>query len=187
MSGSGFYNYTRGFDVVDAYAEMGGGNDRAYLYDSSGADTLESAATMTRLYNAQFDNKAHTFDRVYAFASTGGDTAFFYDTAGSDNFKVDQHGARMYGDGYYNRAVGFTNNFAYFTANAATDRASLACSSGNDSMDAVGDVAKVTRAGQNFTVERIDKMKVKAGLGTAQSNIEAINFVLEMEGHWNPA
>ena len=184
MSGSGFYNYTKGFDRVDAYAEMGGSNDRAYFYDSSGSDTLESSATVTRLYSTQFDNAAHSFDRTYAFSSSGDDSAYFYDTLGSDYFKVDEFGARMYGDGYYNRAVDFATNMAYFTADAATDRSLLACSSGNDSMKAAGTVAEVTRAGLNYTVELVDKMKVVAGLGTAKSDIGKIDFVLETEGEW---
>jgi hypothetical protein len=134
--------------------------------------------------STQFDNAAHSFDRTYAFSSSGDDTAYFYDTVGSDYFKVDEFGARMYGDGYYNRAVDFATNMAYFTADAATDRSLLACSSGNDSMKAAGTVAEVTRAGLFYTVELVDKMKVVAGLGTAKSDIGKIDFVLETEGEW---
>jgi len=70
LKGTGFYNYTRGFDRVEAAASTSGSDvDRAYLYDSDGDDTFDGHSTTN--YGEMFyaaGNSAQATDFEYGWA-----------------------------------------------------------------------------------------------------------------------
>ena len=75
MSGTGYFNQGKGFERVSAYTS--GGYDQAFLYDSSGNDTLSSTATSARLtVNATgLFIEIFGFDYARARSTSGTDTA----------------------------------------------------------------------------------------------------------------
>ncbi len=137
-SARSFYFYVRGFDSVEA-ASPGDGASYAYIYDSSGDDSLEttpSSATMDR--DGSFADLATTgFARVYAYATRGGtDTAVLN---GSDEGGNRYRGYPTYSTltdataSFYTYARGFDSLTAVGSdSDTSGDRAYLYDSSGND-------------------------------------------------------
>jgi len=129
--GATFYNRVDDFDEVIASAV--GGDDRAKLYDSSGADALEAYADQaTMSYPDGTTVQADDFRWVLGYASDDGqvDTARFYDatvdlgTSYATWFKADDHIARLYADPvFYVQARDFDGVSA--TAVADDDTAKL--------------------------------------------------------------
>ena len=116
MTGDGFSNLARGFDLTYSYATAGG-TDRVYLKDSAGNDSYVGRQEYSRLSGAGFYNYTQGFDLVYAFSTKGGDdTAYLYDTVNDDTFIARPEYARISGVGYYNYTQGFSNVNAYATA-----------------------------------------------------------------------
>jgi len=107
MVGDGFENDARSFDDVIACA-IGGGNDRAFLYDSAGNDRFYGTATRSWMVGDGFRNDARGFDNVFAYANAGGnDRAAFYDVGADDAFRVSGSVAAFTGSASSLTADGF--------------------------------------------------------------------------------
>ena len=105
MVSQGRFNRAKYFDEVVVFA--GGGDDRAYLYDSPGGDTLVARPDGASFYGPGFYYALREFEGVVATASGGNDTADFHGSTGADAFFASSVEAQMSGSGYFNRATGF--------------------------------------------------------------------------------
>jgi hypothetical protein len=88
MNGSGYNNTAYGFKQVEVSSR--GGNDRAYLQDSTGNDSLTLESTLAALSSADYYIAARGFQEVYAYSTQGGvdsltnkGTDFFFSKLGS--------------------------------------------------------------------------------------------------------
>ena len=70
LRGDGFLNVAKGFDNVDA--EASGGLDRAYLFDSSAADTIFARSSFARIESQNRRQRVDGFDYVIAIGNNGG-------------------------------------------------------------------------------------------------------------------
>ena len=89
-----------GFDRVDGFATAGG-NDTAYLYDSTKNDTFWGDSTTAELYGTGYYNSGHGFEQVHAFfSSVGNDQADLFGIAGDDTFDGTTNLGKLTGAGY---------------------------------------------------------------------------------------
>ncbi len=112
--GDGYFNQLNDFSVVNA-SGGDGGNDRAFLRDSPGEDTLHSTPEFTVLSSDLYRTRATGFDNVTAFGSAGFDTATFFDSAGTDRYVARDDRAFLIGDGFLNDVRGFNRVNAFST------------------------------------------------------------------------
>ena len=149
------YRYTAsGFDFVTGVG--GGGDDTAYLYGSSGDDTLDvtvGLATMARAGSAT--TAAIGFAYINGYAVAGGtDTATMTGTTGTDLFTGKETYAYMRdaaGADYLLYVAGFSEVTAYGNGDAA-DAAYLYGSTTDDTLDMTVGLATLTRSGSTTTV-----------------------------------
>ncbi len=89
--GSDYFLYAASFDEVTAHSN-GGADDRAYLYDSDGDDTVtfaqnDASAVLNPISSSTVNIDVYAFDRIYAYATNGGtDVADVAGTTGADTF-----------------------------------------------------------------------------------------------------
>lgn len=121
-SGHSFDNRAVGFARTYGYA-FNGGNDTAYLYDSSsGAERFFGTPTYSLMTGTNIYGRAVQFEQVYAYADPNDgfdDDARLYDSAGDDVYEGRSTYARMAYNGAMNhfvRAGGFRYVTAYSTA-----------------------------------------------------------------------
>src|SRR5262249_52020628 len=86
---------------------FGGPVDKAYLYDSGGADSFVGTPTYSYLQTSQVVNIVSDFPEVRAFASTANDTATLVGSSGADNFVGTPKYSHLSGSGFTNIASGF--------------------------------------------------------------------------------
>ncbi len=159
ITGTGYYSYAEGFNRVRVFANAGnagGSGDRAYLYDSNGADTLTTRPNSavfsgSNTLGRAFYNYAEGFQQVLAYASAGGfDQAYYYDSAGNDTFIATPELAYLSGTGFLNYGAGFDRNVAVATAGdlgGVGDVATLYGSSGDDTLNALPAYTYLSGAG----------------------------------------
>ena len=139
-SARSFYFYVRGFDSVEA-ASPGDGTSYAYIYDSTGDDSLETtptSATMDR-DGGYSDLATSGFARVYAYATQGGTDSAVLN--GSDEGGNRYRGYPTYSTltdattSFYTYARGFDSLTAIGSdSDTSGDRAYLYDSNGNDTL-----------------------------------------------------
>jgi ELWxxDGT repeat protein len=137
-----FFNYATGFNRLIGNASVGGGFDRAYLYDAATDDRLTSDPVQTMLdYDAiaspGVDVTATGFDETYTYAQNGGmDTADLTGSANVDRFSAQVAFAYLKADddSYFN----YVNSFDMVQGNAVGvgDLAFMYGSDGNDILNA---------------------------------------------------
>ncbi|WP_197452170.1 S8 family peptidase [Rosistilla carotiformis] len=116
--------------------EGGGGSDRAYLYDSSGNDTLSASPGDTKLSGVGFEHTVTGIRSIYVHATAGGnDTAYLYDSTGDDRLAIRPEFTSLRGDDFLSLVYGFDRVNAYGTA-GGNDTADLYDSAGDDRMSA---------------------------------------------------
>ncbi|NUQ64345.1 MAG: SBBP repeat-containing protein [Pirellulales bacterium] len=133
ITGSGFYNYAKGFDKVFAYAtadDAPGVVDTAYLYDSKDADTkFYGYPAYAYITGAGFYHYTKGFDKVFAYATAADaagvvDRAYLNDTPGNDHLQAASDWAKLYAnDGSLDllyQATGFDLVRAYHTTGTDT-------------------------------------------------------------------
>ena len=145
LIGSGYWNYTLGFDYVEADVTSGAGTsyDVAHLYDSAGDDTFYGEPSQSRIVlSTGPENKAIAFDKVKAYATAGGadDRAYLYGSGGSDSFVGRDTLSYLIGSGFYNYVAGFDRveaDVASATGGSGVgnDKAYLYGTSGDDHFD----------------------------------------------------
>ena len=149
-----YYFHVSDFSTVEAYAG-GGDGDVAYLYGSTGDDTLElsvGASTMTR--SGSTAAVANDFAAVNGYAVAGGtDTATLTGSTGSDTFTGKETYAYMENDGGVNYTL-YADKFSEITAygNGGDDVAYLYGSVGSDTLVMGMGLAAMSRAGSTSTV-----------------------------------
>lgn len=133
-----FYYYARGFETVTGQSP-GVGTSYAYLYDSTGDDSLTATPTSAAMDRAEpwSDTTAAGFQRVYAYSTRGGnDSALLTGSAsGGNQFRAYPTYSTLTdtAGSFYHYARGFR----WLTAegsetDSSTDRAYLYDSSGDD-------------------------------------------------------
>jgi len=159
LKGGGFYNWASRFDYVEANVISGGdtSSDRAYLYDSSGSDTLHGDPLTSRIVlSSGVENRAIGFDVVKAFAGGGADddTAYLTGSAGDDRFFGFSTYSYLKGDGFYNYAAGFDHVEADVTEGGDTgfDRAYLYDSPGDDTFTGQINYGELSGPGAGFMI-----------------------------------
>lgn len=116
-----------------------GGEDVAFLYDSSGDDLFTGTPTYGEMTGAGFRLRAENFRYVHAYATGGGfDAAQLYDSSGNDRFVATPEYALFDGSNFYFRAKFFDAVHAY-SVNGGYDTALIKGSAGDDKvvLDAV--------------------------------------------------
>ena len=151
-----YYHYANGFDNVSATAGAGS-VDYAYLYDTSGDDSVAMTPTsgvMTLSTGAT--NSASGFGGgYYATATTGVDTATMLGSAVSDTFNGKELTSYLTGAGYYQRASGF-DTVTTTAVVGGTDRAYFYDTAGDDAIALTPTSAAMTPStGQANTAIRI--------------------------------
>ena len=145
-----FFNYATGFDHVIGDASLGGGTDKAFLYDSTANDLLTADPTSVTLdYDSVFspgvDVTANGFDETYTYSQYGGfDTAVLNGSAGVDRLtaQVAISYLKANDNSYYNYVTGF--NAVNANAVGAGDIAFMYGSNGNDVLNANSSSAAFT-------------------------------------------
>ena len=123
---------------VDIIFHGNGGDDTAYLYGSSGNDTLTGYATSTSVELST--GGSYTVDddflHVNTYGEGGTDTACLYDSTGDDAFVAGPALARMsYASGTTRQATDFDEVYAN-ASNGGADTATLYGSAGDDAFAA---------------------------------------------------
>ncbi|MEM9412536.1 MAG: SdrD B-like domain-containing protein, partial [Planctomycetota bacterium] len=107
----------------DVFLHSGGGNDRAFMYDTAGDDRAKFTQDYTRLWNDELYHETRGYHRTYAYSREGGnDRAYFYDSKYDDTFKATANNARMIGRKFYSFGGGFERVYAY-SQNGGNDTA----------------------------------------------------------------
>jgi len=203
MANASYFNEVVNVGTVNATASQGG-NDIAYIYDTSGNDTYNAGATNNSIVGA-VSNTATGFDMAfgvliyggvdtanisanpatinYVFGVGGNDTANFFDSTGDDTFYGQLDYSIMVGANYFSEATGMATVVA--NASSGTDAALLYDSPGNDSLTASGSSATVTRPTSSVRANNFDKVTAFGSTGNDTSSIEATDFTLETVGNWN--
>ena len=186
-----YSNKATGFRFAHAFA-IGGGTDRAWLYDSAGSDSFYAYPTYAYLSNTTpgqaFYNRANYFDQVVATSSGGTDIAMFFDSALKDvfTFQAALNDAVMTGSGYVNQALHF--RYVYATATTGGDEASLYDSAGDDKFYGSGSIARLYDAGlAAYLVDArsFQKVDVFGSTGTnTRTIVRPIDYALAFSGAW---
>jgi uncharacterized delta-60 repeat protein len=137
-----FFNYATGFDHVIGDASLGGGTDKAFLYDSTTDDLLTADPTSVTLdydpvASPGVNVTAAYFNETYTYSQYGGvDTAVLNGSANADRFtaQVASSYLKANDDSYYNYVTGF--DVVNANAIGAGDIAFLYDSDGNDILNA---------------------------------------------------
>ena len=133
LVGSGLQVTTSG--VENSTFHGGGGFDKAYLYDGTGADLYEAYADHVKMSGTTFQNSAYNVDESYGYASSSGlDQVKMYDSAGNDLYRTYSDRVAMSGTGFLNVAFGFESTYGY--SSLGNDVAFFFDSIGNDRFDA---------------------------------------------------
>ena len=104
------------FESVHGYASSGG-VDRAYLYDSTGNDTLVQRDNYVLMRGDDFHNRAKFFDETRVRAIAGGqDRAHLHDTALDDHFAAAGNSAQWTNDVASTWLLGFEHTTAWSNA-----------------------------------------------------------------------
>ncbi|MFN0197507.1 MAG: Calx-beta domain-containing protein, partial [Planctomycetaceae bacterium] len=118
-------------DFSEISVLSGGGQDRAYLYDSIGDDEFLASPASAELNGSGFSNRVVGYRRVYAYSYAGGrDVAHLDDSNGNDSFVGEAARSWITGNGYYNSASRFEQVDAY--SSSGSDVAMMWDSPGND-------------------------------------------------------
>lgn len=158
-------------NVPDIVVLSGGGLDSAYLYDSSGDDTLLGYPDHAQLSGSGFCNWVGGFRNVYSIANAGGfDLAYLYDSAGNDAFTGRPEYSILAGDTFYVRAQKFESVFAFSTA-GGQDTAKLIDSAGNDVLRTTDDYARLTGPGYRIQVKRFEEVTTYCCAGGLDTGI----------------
>lgn len=137
LSGDGFSLETFDFMVTYGYATTrDGGNDVAYMEDTSGADKFkfdwpDSKQFFGKMYGGgDYFNRAKNFERIVATMTDGKDTVRLFDSEGNDTFFGQKAESRLTGPGYDVTVSGYDSLIAY--ASKGTDIAYLEDSEDDD-------------------------------------------------------
>ncbi|MAT71691.1 MAG: hypothetical protein CMJ58_19465 [Planctomycetaceae bacterium] len=187
LTGANYAVSAVGFGTATVHG--GGGNDRAYLFDTAGDDEFVGTSDIRRMEGAGYQNTVQAFDRVDAYATAGGnDQAYLYDTAGNDQFFGKSEFSWMQGAGYLNFVKSFDRVEAYSTA-GGSDRAYLYDSAGDDTF--VGRSDSSWLEGGNFFnyaegFDRVDAYATAGGYDQARMYDSAGNdqFYGKSEFSW---
>ncbi len=145
MSGSGYTNDVRGFDLTAAHS-WSSGYDRANYYDSAGDDLFTAWSNRAQMTGAGYANHADGFEKTVVAATAGGfDRATLNDTAGDDVFTAWSNRATFTGAGLNYEVLGFDEVTAQTTT--GYDQAFLYDSAGNDLLAAWSDRIALTGTG----------------------------------------
>ena len=162
----------RAYTVEHVTAHGGGGEDRAYLYDSSGNDTLVAdpdAATLAAQSGKV--SKAIGFHRTYTQFTGGHDTAELTGSESRDTFKAMPEKARLYGESFYNSVTGYDT--VKGIAVGSGDRVHLWGSDGVDSLIASAASASLTGAG--YQIESAGFTRLDAYSNDGQNDSARLN------------
>lgn len=161
LTGAGFANSVRNFDVIRAQASAG--NDRAVLYDSRGNDLFFARPGYATLSGSGFSNYVKGFDSVRAYAGAGSDVAVFYDSSGDDQFFATPDFAQLSGAAFLNYARGFDSVRAYATT--GYDRTVMHDSAGDDLLTISAGVVELRGQHYRFFAQGFDRTETKATTG----------------------
>jgi hypothetical protein len=152
-----------GVEHVEVYSRSG--SDYAFLYDSTGDDTLVATVGRVAVVGDGFRQEVHGFERVYAYATRGGhDIAELYDSSGNDTLWATDYGASISGRGFYHYVQQFDRVYAYATQ-GGTDVARLYDSPGNDTFFADTVSASLSGAGYYQFARYFDRVYAYATRG----------------------
>ncbi len=155
VGGSDYFLYARDFSEVTANA--GGGDDAAYLWGSTGDDTLDASvgsATMIRSASTT-TTAANDFATVYGFATSGGtDTANLTGSTGDDVFYSREVYSilRDAASSAYQFYVGAFSTVEAYGNSGAGDVAYLYGSAGDDTLNLTVASSTMTRTGSSTAV-----------------------------------
>ncbi|MEX0726234.1 MAG: right-handed parallel beta-helix repeat-containing protein, partial [Planctomycetaceae bacterium] len=164
-----YYNSASRFDRVSAYASTG--YDVAMMWDSADDDAFQVEPSLGSLSGGGFNNRAHDFNRVYAYSYVGGvDEAHFYDSSGDDRFiGKDIRSTIQNADiTYYGSVSRFEEVYAY-AVNGGNDRADLHGNANSDTL--VSGVDATTMSASNYFYEVTDFETVNATAGGGGTDV----------------
>ena len=154
MTGSGFVNDVRGFDLTATHA-WSTGYDQLSFYDSTEDDLFTGWTNRSQMTGAGYANYADWFEKTTVAATAGGqDRAILNDSAGDDVFTAWSNRATFVGAGLNYEVLGFEE----VTAQATTgnDQAYLYDSAGDDFLTAWSDRMSLTGVGFNNQARGFD-------------------------------
>lgn len=153
----------RGFEQVQY--QGGGGNDRAYLYDTQGNDTLVASPGEARLEGVGFRYEVTDVVRTFVHATAGGhDVAFLHDSSGDDQLAVRPQFVSLRNGNFFNSAVGFERVHAYATG-GGFDVAQLYDSAGNDRLTASSAATMISGPGYYVQARGFDSITGHSSAG----------------------
>lgn len=151
-----------GFQQVAATATRGG-IDRAFLYDTTGDDTLTVNGGAAELVSAALKYSATGFDRLRAYGSGGFDRAFLNDTSGDETVTIKPDVVQQQGATFDNYAHGFDRVRSY--GGRGFDRAFVYDSTGDDTLTAEPAVVQITGANYDNYAHGFDRVRAFASGG----------------------
>jgi hypothetical protein len=167
-----------------------GGNDTAYLYDSTGNDTFYGHQTYSYLSGAGFFNYVNAFDKVYAYATAGGtnDIAYLYDSTGNDTLTSTPTYTLLTGAGFYNYASSFNKVYAYATlgnAGGVGDQANLYDSAGTDTFYGRSNYGRLSGVGFYNYFSGFGRVSGYANAGGVDTlDVHAVDYTFSQFGNW---
>lgn len=183
LAGRGYRNQAVGFASVQAYGS--GGYDTAQLYDSPGDDVFMATPQRGRISGKGFSIRSEYFDAIYGYAMAGGnDVACLYGGLRSDVLLGMETDTRMTGSGYSTRARFFDTVYGY--GGGGNDLVILKDSSGNDRLTAAANWLKMSYAAASIQASGFGTARVSGTQGGQNvKSIQAVNFLLQMQGVWS--
>lgn len=131
----GYEAILRSFESMHVVADQGG-VDRAYFYDSQGADTFIASPQSAAMSLATGQEaSAEGFERVYGIANGQQDRALLEDSEGDDRLTARPEQAYLRGEGYYLDASGFS--VVEVTSVGGHDKATFYDAAGDDRFTAM--------------------------------------------------
>lgn len=167
----------------DVHFDGGGGDDRVFLYDTRGDDTLRAQPGTAMLEGVGFRYDVTAVARVYVHASAGGqDVAFLQDSPRDDVLAVRPQFVSLRGSDFFSAAYGFERVYAYATA-GGNDAADLYDSAGDDRMTASAAAAMISGPGYYVQARHFDSV---TGHATAGGNDRATLYAdSDATGRWH--
>lgn len=185
LSGEGFERHALGFDAAHAYATAGG-FDVAKMFDSPADDHFYADPIQGVLYGDGFLKRAKFFEQVHAYATAGGhDVADLFDSPEDDLFFGNSVEAALWGTRFYNRAKHFEEVQAHGTY-SGNDRAYLLDSPAADHVAAQADWTRISSSDLSYLrqVTAFDHVRATSTAGRNTKQIDAVDFMLTLEGEW---
>ncbi len=185
---TGNYRYASGYNQVNSYAVIGGGDDLAELYDTPGNDHLRSFEPFVDMSSDGLYRYVSSYERVNSYAISGGtDFAEFYDTSGNDAYRGTANFSDMSSSvGLYRYASGYDKVNTYRTSGSGTDTATLYAGAGSNHFLGRNNFGQLVGNGFDLYASGYQPLTIDGSSGSTNTkDVSGISYTLSEVGVWS--